>query len=204
MVHKKKIPAQRLALSVALAVLAAFALCFMPRTVHAEAPADLTAGVRSDEEIDELVDRLLSAGDYAQGAPIVCYLPSDGDELTAQASDLLAGAEHLSEVTSRQFAEATGEALPAADEGALTAQSADKPVEIAFVQSAGTTEELLRELLRDPQVLSAEPNYYAYLAEESLSDETAEEPPAVVAGEVDQDYLAFWRGWFRGSYRSHP
>lgn len=124
----KKNPAQRLVLSVALAVFAALALCFLPRAIHAETPAGLSAGVRSEEEIDELIEQLLSAGDYAEGEAIVCYLPSDGDELTAQASDLLASAEHLSEVTSRQFAEATGQALVASEEGALTAQSADKPV----------------------------------------------------------------------------
>ena len=162
-------------LPVIATLIAAFALSFLPHAVSAEAPAALSAGNRSEAAIDELVERMLSTGDYIEGEAIVCYMPTDNGELTTQASDLLAGAEHLSEVTSRQYAEATGQALPASEEGVLTAQSAEQPVEVAFVRSDGaTTSELLRELLCDPRVLSAEPNYIGCPAEEGSDDTAAE------------------------------
>ena len=134
-------------------------LFLLPIAVRAEATAKLSASERSEEGIDELVEQMLSAGDYVEGEAIVCYLPTDGNEITVQASSLLAGAEHLLAVTTRQYAEATGEALPATEEGVLTTQSADASVEMVFVHSDETsTDQLLRELLEDPQVLSAEPN----------------------------------------------
>lgn len=43
-----------------------------------------------------------------------------------------------------------------------------------------STEQLLRELLEDPQVLTAEPNYLVSFAEEGFDDTATEEPPAAI------------------------
>ena len=134
----------------------------------------LSGTSRSDSEIDQTVCRLTSLGDYVEGEAIVCRLGShvEAPEIIAQSDDaasgLLAHAETLSSVTARQYAEATGESISTQTElGSLTAQSADEPVEILKVCDYSLdTDQLLRELLRDPQVLSAEPNYLADLASE--------------------------------------
>lgn len=99
-VRTKKSPTRKLTQFSAMAVLVMLALLLLPIAVRAEAPAKLSANERSEEEIDGLVEQMLSAGDYVEGEAIVCYLPADSNEITVQASDLLANAEHLSEVTS--------------------------------------------------------------------------------------------------------
>ena len=125
---------------------------------------------------------MLSSGDYVEGEAIVCFLPAADEGLTAQA-DLLAGAELLSQVTARQYAEATGEAVPAADEtGVLTAQAEEEQVQVVLVRSQDVdTEGLLHELLADPRVLSAEPNYLGYLAEEDSDETSPDDPPTMVS-----------------------
>lgn len=177
----KKSPTQRLIHFSVMAVLVMLVLLLVPIAVRAEAPAKLSANERSEGEVDELVEQMLSAGDYVEGDAIVCYMPADGNEITVQASDLLANAEYLSGVTSQQYAEATGEALPATEKGILTTQSADTTVEIVFVHSDdASTEQLLRELLEDSQVLSAEPNYLVSFAKEGSDDTATEEPSAAI------------------------
>ena len=178
-VHVKKPSSRVLVLSVVAAALVAFVLCFLPQAVHAENPASLSAGVCSEAEIDQMVERMLAAGDYVEGEAIVCYLPGDGTALTAQAESLLARAERLSEVTARQYAEATGEAISADGYDGLTAQAEDELVEVTLVRSEdASTSELLHELLRDPQVLSAEPNYLMSIAEVDSAGAVVEDDPA--------------------------
>lgn len=57
-------------------------LLLVPIAVRAEASAKLSANERSEGEIDELVEQMLSAGDYVEGDAIVCYMPADGNEIT--------------------------------------------------------------------------------------------------------------------------
>lgn len=170
------------AVSAALIALA-LSLHVLPASARA---ASLLAGERSEAEIQELVESMLASGDYAEGEAIVCYLPAADVGLTAQA-DPLAGAELLSQVTARQYAEATGEAVPAADEtGFLTAQAGEEQVQVVLVRSQDVgTEELLRGLLADPRVLSAEPNYRMQFADDEDMDvvEDAQEEEAL--GEPD-------------------
>lgn len=167
---KRPILAKRVA-SVLAAVILAFGL--MPTSALAASPSDaeqgssLAAPQRSDAEIEASIDAMLATGDYVEGEAIVCSLGSGVDGVGAMGAqseasdDLLAGAEGMSTVTAEQYAEGTGESLPAADpQGGLTTQSADVPVEILLVHKDGTsTEGLLRALLHDTRVLSAEPNY---------------------------------------------
>ncbi|MBQ9007328.1 MAG: S8 family serine peptidase [Atopobiaceae bacterium] len=166
------------ALPILVSMLSVVMLCLLPLTVHAEGSNTLMAAQRSEAEIDAMVEPLLQAGDYVEGEAIVCFLPSDG--LTAQADSLLNQAENLSEVSARQYAEATGEVVPVADEaGALTAQAEEAPVQIVLVRSdIMTTAELLRKLLCDPQVLSAEPNYLMGFAEDEPAEDVFAEEPA--------------------------
>ena len=166
------------AIGSALVVLA-LSLYVLPAYARAES---LLAGERSESEIQELINRMLSSGDYVEGEAIVCFLPAADEGLTAQA-DLLAGAELLSQVTARQYAEATGEAVPAADEtGVLTAQAEEEQVQVVLVRSQDVdTEGLLHELLADPRVLSAEPNYLGYLAEEDSDETSPDDPPTMVS-----------------------
>ena len=146
---------------VSFAASAALVVGLVPTTARAtetSGEAVLAAPARSSAEIDEAVRRMLSAGEYVPDQAIVCVLMDDG-ELSAQSDGLLAGAGGLSSVTARQYVEATGEALPAM-RGALTSQAQNDEVQILLVQRDDMgTESLLRELLNDPRVLSAEPNY---------------------------------------------
>jgi len=86
-------------------------------------------------------------------------------------------------VTARQYAEATGEAVAAAPGGELTPQAEDEPVGIVLVRSDMGTAQLLRELLRDPRVLSAEPNYIMGFDEDDPDD-------AFVAEALEDQLLA--------------
>lgn len=152
-----------------IAVFVTLALCLPPAPAHAEAARTLAAPSRSEAEIAALVDDMLAAGDYVEGEAIVCVLAGKGN-LTAQSGGPLDGAESLSEVTARQYAEATGEAVPLSVDGpgTLTAQAPEKPVLVQLVRSDTLgTEELLDELLSDPRVLSAEPNYLMEFAEDT-------------------------------------
>lgn len=148
----------------------------------------LPAASRSDSEIDRKVRSLISSGDYVEGEAIVCRLGSAAGtaEMTGQSDDaaggLLAHSETLSSVTAQQYVEATGESIPVQVGQGLTPQSAEEQVEILKVCDYSlSTEQLLRELLRDPQVLSAEPNYLMRLEEDeaqALEDEEQESPQA--------------------------
>lgn len=132
---------------------------------------------------------MLASGDYVEGEAIVCYLDRGVGSLYSQSDDPLARAEHLSEVTARQYAEATGEAV-AAPGGELAPQAEDEPVGIVLVRSDLETAQLLRELLRDPRVLSAEPNYIMGFDEDDPDDafvaEVPEEQPQADA-EIDEE-----------------
>ena len=165
---------------ISLVLASALALGFSIFPIHAMGLGEegtsgaLCAAQRTDSEIDSLVSSMIASSDYMEGEAIVCCLGSEGISVQSddEASDLLAGAETLSSVTARQYAEATGESIPAATEqGLLTAQSEGESVRILKVCDYGlTTEQLLRVLLRDSRVLSAEPNYLMSFEEDGDQD----------------------------------
>ena len=79
--HMKKTPSALLVGAV-VAVLAVLALLVAPVAARA---TSLSVRQRSEAEVEELVEGMLSAGDYVEGEVLVCYLP-DAEGLTAQAS----------------------------------------------------------------------------------------------------------------------
>lgn len=194
-----------------VSVIAALVLVvgLVPATALA-AGADVShAGAqRSEEDVEAAVAAMLGAGDYVEGEAVVCVsaAPVPGGALTAQsadAGDLLASAETLSSVTAGQYAAATGEAVPVekAPDGALSAQSASDgdAVRIVLVHRDDMgTEQLLRALLADPQVLSAEPNYLMGFSEDA--DEAVQLMAATSslgsqnAGETAYDFTPYQ--WF--------
>ncbi len=141
------------------------------------------------------IPTLLAAGDYAEGQAIVCVRATQGqDGLVPQADSLLDASEQLSQVPAASYAEATGEPLVAS--GNLRAQAADEPVDIRLVtRDDMTTEQLLKELARDPRVLSAEPNYTGTLEDADGGDSlAATAPERVSANPVPQSSDAEGQG----------
>ena len=186
----RKTLSKRLVISLLVFVLALPAPCLLPLKARAEGQTAFTAHERSEAEIDELVGSMLASGDYVEGEAVVCYLDRAAVPLGAQSEDPLSGAERLSEVSARQYAEATGEEVPAAPGGVLAPQAEDEPVGIVLVRSDMGTAQLLSELLRDPRVLSAEPNYIMAFDEDDSDDafaaEVLEDQPQADA-EIDEE-----------------
>ena len=181
---KRKTLAPRIVSAIA-AILLVFGL--MPVTALATAASGPAARIgeaaqRSDADIDAAIAQMLAQGDYVEGEAIVCYLDASAADSgfvaqPADADELLAEADPLSTVTAEQYAAATDGAEAPADaddpnpaanapSGTLMAQAVDgdEEVAVAVVRESGmSTEALLRQLLHDPQVLSAEPNYVMQL-----------------------------------------
>ena len=141
----------------------------LPVTVYGEGEGTDTTDIIStdspDFDIDEKVADLLAQGDYEEGRAIVLYdteSPVSDEELVG-AGDLIAGAEQIAEVSAESYVNATGETLPIPDGelvGASSDSADDDRIAILVVEDQSrSTEELLRELLSDPRVLSAEPDY---------------------------------------------
>ena len=187
------------AVTPALAAITSLTLCLAPVAARAAVPSQgvdaLRAEQRSVNEVDSLVRQMLDAGDFVPGEAVVCRLKGDAG-LAPQSDGPLAGAEELSAVTARQYTEATGEPLVAPS--GLAAQAEDEEVQIVLVHADGTsTEELLRELLADPRVLSAEPNYLMGFDEDGSDpadadsaadvDNTSDETPADPADQSRND-----------------
>ena len=132
----KKKRTHELTLASIVAVLTVLICSLMPLAARAEGFASgFMAAARSDADIDALVGQMLAAGDYDVGEALVCYLGEGAEGLTAQSDDPLASAERLSAVTVQQYAEATGDVIPATD--GLTAQAEEEPVETEAPAAAG-------------------------------------------------------------------
>lgn len=146
---------------------------------------------RTKEDIDAAVADMIASGDYVEGEAIVCFAQRPGVfdlpffPAPAQNS-LLSSSERLSTVDEQTYTQATDEEVPDAAKagGPLSPllsflfPSAGEEVSISLVKEDGmTTEQLLRELLADPQVLSAEPNYRMTCADEAPAPQHANNDP---------------------------
>ena len=131
-----------------------------------DAAAPLQVETSQGRDIDAEIADLLSAGEYEEGSAIVLYDKAahtyDGEELVG-ASPLLANAEPITDVSAESYVEVTGDTLELPDEevvGASAYPAGDGRIGMVLVEDGSkSTEELLRELLADPCVLTAEPNY---------------------------------------------
>lgn len=158
----------------------------LPVTVYGEGEGTDTTDIIStdspDFDIDEKVADLLAQGDYEEGRAIVLYdteSPVSDEELVG-ADDLIAGAEQIAEVSAESYVNATGETLQIPD-GELVGASADSADDdriaiLVIEDQSRSTEELLRELLSDPRVLSAEPDYI-FSVNSADSDDSSDELP---------------------------
>ena len=125
---------------------------------------------------DELISGMLSAGDYIEGEAIV--LVRTGTEPGAAAS-----IEELSEVDADTVELTLEEAEEPETEPEVPVEEAERRLMSAAAETytiqhvtdpSRTTEELLRELYADPNVIAAEPNYV--IEQEDMAD--ADEPAA--------------------------
>ena len=166
---------------------------------EAQEEAAIASSARAeDERIEETVDALLSKGEYAEGQILVLYdryASMSGEELLGgaevtdeNASSLIRSASVIDVVSAESYVEATGETLePVITEEELLGASADgEPAEVYSEATEGrvanlfiedeekSTRELLTEVLKEPGVLYAQPNYFFHLNTESGSGQVPE------------------------------
>ena len=159
------------------------------------ANAALTAGadraqeaLRSDEQMQasvvlRAIDQMLSAGSYSEGDAVAVVrgsaapAVSESAELLMHAGpDAVKGAIETETVTGSLSADLARQRLE--EKSRHTKEEGDE-YSIWLVSDPGeTTKELLRELYADPDVISAEPNYVTYAAEEPATKELVVEEPA--------------------------
>lgn len=117
-------------------------------------------------DIAAAVSELTSAGDYNEGRVIVLYDPkqvSDDSEELVGSGGLLSRAERISDISPESYVNISGESLYSSREE-LVGDSGetvhDRQLAMVIVEDEGkTTEELLTDLLAEPGVLLAEPDY---------------------------------------------
>ena len=104
------------------------------------------------------IEELLKAGDYVEGEAIA-IVRSDGDLDTADDAETLVEADADAVKLATENAEKTEIATD--DEASLRVQStsADAYAVRYVVDPSRTTEQILRDLYADPDVIAAEPNY---------------------------------------------
>ena len=166
-----------------------FGLMLVPALAASHEASTLLGGARSEDEIEATVNDMLAAGDFTEGEAIVCYYktPSNG-KLGDGTGGLLASVEELSTVTVKQYAQAIGEDASSPAEGFLTAQAGAK-VEILLVKRDDmSTYELLKELLQDERVLSAEPNYILGYADDADTVAVAANETEIATGSFEPAY----------------
>ena len=152
-----------------------------------------------ERDIDAEVAELLSAGEYEEGSVIVLYdreYPVYADEELVGASALLGSAEQIADISAESYVNATGDTLEIPEElvGASEYKGSDDRVALVAVEDdTKSTEELLRELLSDPRVLTAEPDYIIDVTDmnDDALEEAAEEalysPEADLADAGEED-----------------
>ena len=118
------------------------------------------------------IEELLSAGDYVEGEAIV-LVRADGDLDTEADAETLAEVDADAVKLAAEGAEKTEGT--ADDEAALRVQSAcsDTYTVQYVVDPSRTTEQILRDLYADPDVIAAEPNYTFEVAADSAIDARA-------------------------------
>lgn len=156
-------------------------------------------GTFKERDIDAEVAELLSAGEYEEGSVIVLYdreYPVYADEELVGASALLGSAEQIADISAESYVNATGDTLEIPEElvGASEYKgSNDRVALVAVEDDTKSTEELLRELLSDPRVLTAEPDYIIDVTDmnDDALEEAAEEalysPEADLADAGEED-----------------
>ena len=149
------------------------------------------AAQRSDDRMQEkavsgAIDEMLSSGSCSEGEAIAVVRGST-EPAVSESSELLM---HLSPDAVKSAIET--EIRNGSPSAVLTRQRMEEdrqlPKEDEFsiwlVSASGkTTKELLEELYEDPNVVSAEPNYLAYAAEEPSTDATGEAAAETAAEE---------------------
>ena len=152
---------------------------------------DTSPSASDTYDIDKKVAELLAGGEYLEGRAIVLYdteSPASDEELVG-AGSLIAGAEQIAEVSAESYVNVTGETLEMYGEELVGAssESPDKRIAVLAVEDPSrSTEDILRELLSDPGVLSAEPDYIISLDDEGTGD-IDEEHPKISAFISDED-----------------
>ena len=163
----------------------------------------------TEESNEENVEALLSKGEYAEGQILVLYdryASMSGEELLGgaevtdeNASSLIRSASVIDVVSAESYVEATGETLePVITEEELLGASADgEPAEVYSKATEGrvatlfiedeekSTRELLTEVLKEPGVLYAQPNYIFHLDTESGSEQVPGNESEEVKSETD-------------------
>ena len=141
----------------------------LPVTIYGDSDgtdtADASTTISQTRDIDGEIAELLARGDYEEGRAIVLYdteSPASGEELVG-AGSLIAGARQIAEASAESYVNVTGETLTISEEelvGASSDDTDDNRIAVLVVEDPDrSTEEILRELLADPRVLSAEPDY---------------------------------------------
>ena len=148
--------------------------------------APRTAVAEQDSATDTLIAQMLASGDYVEGEAVAIARSHANLEAAPQAQQL---AEVGTDAV--QAAAQTTEAKNAAgDEAALRVQSAQEDtLDVKLVVDHNrTTEQILRDLYADPDVISAEPNYItteleAFGGETDADQVAASLTPGTVQGE---------------------
>ena len=114
--------------------------------------------IADDGISDEQIQSILSSGEYIDGEAVVIVRTHADIETSPQTEEL---AEVQADTVKQTVQDAAGAEVAASEEVALRAQSTqDETFEIKLVVDHGrSTEQLLRDLYADPDVISAEPNY---------------------------------------------
>ena len=133
------------------------------------------------ELLSQAIEEMLSAGNYTEGEAVAVVRGSAGPAVSGDAELLLSlgaasveGAIETEKKNGLLSAELAGQRLKDGEESDFS---------VWKVRDSGkTAEELLVELYADPDVISAEPNYMAYAAEE----EESESAEAAQEGEIGE------------------
>ncbi len=135
------------------------------------------------EVLTQAIEEMLSAGDHTDGEAIAVVRGSSGPAISGDAEMLLSlGSDSIRGAIDTEKKNGS----PAADLAGRRMKEEGTPFSVWKVSDSGkTTEELLEELYADPDVISAEPNYMAYAAEEKGTEKTETKPPQEAAALAD-------------------
>ena len=133
--------------------------------------------------LSQSIEEMLSAGNYTDGEAIAVVRGSSGPAISGDAEMLLSlGSDSIRGAIDTEKKNGS----PAADLAGRRMKEEGTPFSVWKVSDSGkTTKELLEELYADPDVISAEPNYMAYAAEEKGTENAETKPPQEVPALAD-------------------
>lgn len=147
-------------------VLLAIYLIVGDAVAYSVCAAESSSAEDKARDIAAAVSELISAGDYNEGRVIVLYDPkqvSDDSEELVGSGGLLSRAEWISDISPESYVNVSGESIYSSREelvGHSGETMHDRRLAMVIVEDEGkTTEELLTDLLSEPGVLLAEPDY---------------------------------------------